>query len=848
MGLFSQNNNSDSGHYLDGFLYGSDYSIDSEQLSFEELDKEEKVSSDEHTLFDKIFAEFVDNVSEEEIKAKIIPETENQTESKDEDIISNIVLSEAMPQPKRPETPSLISRVMPFMIDENGVRFTDEEKPLYTLDSVDDIINSFEKKADIRISGLYSSKKPAPSPTKESPVASKELLQELSKKMDNVRKNVSNDEKIEMFGADANEIKNYQSSIGDTRIISGVAFGKNVNSASEATRQFNIYDEAENRSAGNDDSSETKSIIINDIPKPSKNYSQLSYEQSDEYDDIIDDLNGYTDFKDARQFAITYLKKKRNSFFALSVDIVIAIALTILNLPFFKIFDQQIALGIINLVLVSLLCVANFSTLKSITSLFKGNFSSELPFALSVLTAFAVSVSNLFSGNYSSSLLTAVAAVGFVFNGIGKLLSASYVYNNFRRIATPHEKFAFSYIKGDAANRVAADAVDGEAQIGIKKRCINILGFVRNSEFNDAAAKIISISTAVSLVFALPIALISGFIVKNSDFIYVLSAALLLGCPPCATLVSILPLKKVSSSLNKYGAQIPGYKNAANIEKINAVTVSSSMLFPNGTIELINMKVLGNTSVDKTLINAASVALMMDSPLAPVLCNIATTGREDLPECDSYKYEERMGISGWVKDTNILIGNRTLLEAHGIKAAPIEVDKHILKNGAFPVYIASNGSPEVMLIIRYVPNSTIRYELVKAYNTGLTILVNNCDPNISSSMISDYFGLSEDFVKILTPSAANITEKIAVFENSVVADASFRGDIKGLLAIATASIKLKSLLPILCTVNALLQFASIAAFAVLMFTGILAVTPWMIFAYQIISSLIIITVSAVCKI
>ena len=45
------------------------------------------------------------------------------------------------------------------------------------------------------------------------------------------------------------------------------------------------------------------------------------------------------------------------------------------------------------------------------------------------------------------------------------------------------------------------------------------------------------------------------------------------------------------------------------------------------------------------------------------------------------KYEDKMGLSGWIGDNTILIGNRNLMQGHNIPVPPVTVDQKILRAG-----------------------------------------------------------------------------------------------------------------------------------------------------------------------
>ena len=159
---------------------------------------------------------------------------------------------------------------------------------------------------------------------------------------------------------------------------------------------------------------------------------------------------------------------------------------------------------------------------------------------------------------------------------------------------------------------------------------------------------------------------------------------------PVIFMIDNLPLYSSAKRLSRMGAMIAGKTGAERIENANAAVFSADELFPSGTVQMHQLQILSDNSIDDTIIRAASLAEAMRSPLATIIKKIAGTGGNNvLPDSDTVKYEDRMGISGWVDNRLLFIGNRTLMEAHGIEVPSIELDRKILRQGLFPVYVAT---------------------------------------------------------------------------------------------------------------------------------------------------------------
>lgn len=237
---------------------------------------------------------------------------------------------------------------------------------------------------------------------------------------------------------------------------------------------------------------------------------------------------------------------------------------------------------------------------------------------------------------------------------------------------------------------------------------------------------------------------------------------------------------------------IAGKIAAEKLESANAAVLSSLDIFPAGTVTLQSLKVLCDNNVDDTLLRAASLTDAVGSTLAPIFKSIVGTNSSySVPDSDTVKYEERLGLSGWVDDELLFIGNRTLMEAHGIDVPSIEIDRKILRNGYFPVYVASGGSAYALLIIQYNVDPVVTHELRKLISTGVTLLVDNCDPNINEEMICDYIGLYEDSVKIMTNAGVHMYKNAVTPAKACSAPAIFRGKSLNLITLINCAADMK---------------------------------------------------------
>jgi len=140
-------------------------------------------------------------------------------------------------------------------------------------------------------------------------------------------------------------------------------------------------------------------------------------------------------------------------------------------------------------------------------------------------------------------------------------------------------------------------------------------------------------------------------------------------------------------------------------------------------------------------------------PLAMIFRRIIENKEELLSEVDSLVYEQGMGISGWVDGRRVFVGNRRLLQNHGVDVPSLDYEARYAKDGRRLVYLSLGGQLSAMFVVSYLADPEIQDALQDLCRSRVTLLVRSCDPNITSADLCESFGLDEYYVDVL-PAAA----------------------------------------------------------------------------------------------
>ena len=147
----------------------------------------------------------------------------------------------------------------------------------------------------------------------------------------------------------------------------------------------------------------------------------------------------------------------------------------------------------------------------------------------------------------------------------------------------------------------------------------------------------------------------------------------------------------------------------------------------------------------------------------------------------------------------------------------------MLRKGYFPVYVACDQRACALLIVKYSPDEEIQNNLIKLVNTGVTLLVNNCDPNITEEMLCDYYSIYPDSVKIMDHIGSAKYKNAVNYQETTSAHAFTNGDILSYLTLLNYSIKLRKVSAVLLALYIITAVICASIFALVSLNGALSI-------------------------
>ena len=732
------------------------------------------------------------------------------------------------------EERSLLEKCKPYIVDDKGDDASIETEPAYKLESVEEILKSEDQKVIDQLAHKYDISYDYLGKYIEQKATNKTETASIHQKVEEepaVNEKQPKKEEFEDKIIINHSVKNIQSSvpviISDIDDKSFIPEKQERDISSTATITFTPVTA--------EDSSQSKIVVttktqqldltgeLEHIEDTSTSYEDnRTLLENDEFDDYIP-KNEITTEKDGKKFARTLALKKRKSFLLSVFSVLFTLLLAGMKLPFMsdlilgETFGSMIAATIMTFVVILL----NASMFISLPKIFTSKSTPDVLACLSSIFVIAYAVVGIIKGEIILDLLLTLCII-LCLRQIGIFKKHSYMLSNLKQILNQREKNAVNLINDPAVTfAMAKDFIEGDVLIAAPQKCSQIADYVKYSTFGESLNGKLPTITVLALLFSI----ISGFATASyfDGMVYGFYAAAAIQCfasLPSLFFIENLPLYSAAAKLNKSGNMIAGNAGAKKIEMANGLVLNSTDLFPIGTVTLHQMQVLSDNNLDETILRAASLTQTLNSPLAPIFKRIAGESNiTNLPDSDTVKYEDKMGISGWVDDKLLFIGNRTLMEAHGIKVPSIDVDRKILRGGYFPVYVASGNKACALLMVHYDVSPTVARELRRLTKLGVTLLISNTDPNITKEMICDYLGLYDDSVMLMTTAGCHMYKNSIKKEKICSAPAAFRGSAISLAKIMNAANKIQKSNSLLTILYIIASILGIIIFAYSSFNG-----------------------------
>ncbi len=367
-----------------------------------------------------------------------------------------------------------------------------------------------------------------------------------------------------------------------------------------------------------------------------------------------------------------------------------------------------------------------------------------------------------------ADIFAPVAATTLFLCALGRQMIISRIHKNFKFVSYKDTKYAVHIIEDrKTASEIGRAAVAlGDPVVCYNKKTNFLTKFLENSYEANIGKKAMKVYTAfalgISLLIGILYAVFSGS-VMNSLTVFVSTICI---ATPAGALAAInYPLLRTAKRGLRHGAMIVGWQAAEQFGDVHALVADALEVFPSESVLLHGIKTFSGARIDDAILDAAAVSIAAGGPLSSVFRRVIQNRTDILREVDTLIYEYDMGMSGWVGGRRVLVGNRRLLENHGVDVPSRDFEARYVKGNRQIVYLSTAGELSAMFIISYTPDEGIKKALKCLCGAGITLLVRTCDPNVTEELICGTYELDSYFVEVLGAAAGRNYEQLITLKS-----------------------------------------------------------------------------------
>lgn len=490
-------------------------------------------------------------------------------------------------------------------------------------------------------------------------------------------------------------------------------------------------------------------------------------EEEDEEEPEPEDFTGY---QDTKAVAMELQYRQRSAFMTLLFTGLLELALLLLTLLTVLAGESPItAIGYLttHAFALALMMGINYAAMgRGLSGLFMLRANGDTAPALASSAAFLSVILHFLDTTAPLPYWSPLAGLLLVCCAAGYYARAVGVRRNFSFVSYPGEKYAATLIEEENAvqeiGRRASGAADGEVAVGYFHRTGFLSDYLSNAYENHRGDDWSRWMAPVALVLSAGLSFVAtlgegshGFWDWLSVFVGMLCISL-----PVTHLAVQFPLNQCSRVMLSRGGFLVGWKAVRQFGELDALVVDMEDLYPDESMLLHGIKTFSGTHIDDAILTAASLVVRSGGPLAKIFRRIIEDKVELLHDVDSLVYEQGMGVSGWVDGRRVFVGNRRLLQNHGVDVPSLDYEARYAKDGRRLVYLSVAGQLSAMYVVSYLADPEIQDALRDLCRSHITLLVRSCDPNITTADLCADFELDEYYVDVLPAAAGRAYMKL----------------------------------------------------------------------------------------
>jgi Cu+-exporting ATPase len=233
-------------------------------------------------------------------------------------------------------------------------------------------------------------------------------------------------------------------------------------------------------------------------------------------------------------------------------------------------------------------------------------------------------------------------------------------------------------------------------------------------------------------------------------------AVLIIACPCALGLATPTAIMVGTGKAAEHGVLIRGGEALEGARRINTIVLDKTGTLTRGKPAVTQVVALNDVSEEDLLRLAAAAEVGSEHPLGEAVVNRARQLGLQLPKAEHFQAFAGAGIQAQVEAREVLLGNRQLLEGHGMVLNGLsEAAESLARQGATPMYVALGDQPTGLIAVADTlrPESRAAVEQLKAL--GLDVWMLTGDNRATAEAIAREAGIQHVLAEVLPEQKAD---------------------------------------------------------------------------------------------
>lgn len=268
----------------------------------------------------------------------------------------------------------------------------------------------------------------------------------------------------------------------------------------------------------------------------------------------------------------------------------------------------------------------------------------------------------------------------------------------------------------------------------------------------------------VPIVVAIAVISFAAWLIGGESLTFALTifiAVLVIACPCALGLATPTAIMVGTGKGAEYGILIKGGEALEAAHKINTIVFDKTGTITEGRPEVTDIIPSSDMTREKLFQFAASAEKGSEHPLGEAIVRGAQKENLELLKIEEFKALPGYGIEVSIEGTNLLAGNKKLMQQRNISLEALEDDSdRLAKEGKTPMYFAMGGRLAGIIAVADVVKESSARAIKQLQSMGIEVAMITGDNKQTAQAIAKQVGISKILAEVLPQDKADEIKKL----------------------------------------------------------------------------------------